>query len=140
MYIVVVAMATSSYLRHNQQKIRGQEQKRFEIIGIAIYLHSKRTETPRNVNRFYFHYSSYDEDGVINTREFRETALAAYEQAIQLAPHEANLHYHRGQLLEQLGRLTEAVNAFEEADRLGYQRAIGIKALSMVVDTEQGHP
>jgi len=92
------------------------------------------------VNKLYFHYSSYDEDGVINTREFRETALAAYEQAIRLAPHEANLHYHRGQLLEQLGRRAEAASAFEEADRLGYQREIEIKAVSMFVDAEQSHP
>jgi tetratricopeptide (TPR) repeat protein len=104
------------------------------------HLFTREWETPQYVNRLYFHYSSYDEDGVINTREFRETALASYEQAIQLAPHEANLHYHRGQLLEQLGRLTEAGSAFEEADRLGYQRAIGIKALSMLVDAEQSHP
>jgi tetratricopeptide (TPR) repeat protein len=55
------------------------------------------------------------------TGEFQETALAAYEQAIQLAPYEAILHYHRAQLLKQLGRLVEASSAYEEARRLGYQ-------------------
>ena len=80
---------------------------------------------PQQGDRLYLHYSSYDEDGATNSHEFKETALAAYEQAIQLAPHEAILHYHKGHLLEQLGRNTEAVTAFEEASRLGYQRLLG---------------
>lgn len=50
-----------------------------------------------------------------------ETALSAYEQAIFLAPREAVLYYHKGQVLEQLGRTTEAQNAFTEARQLGHQ-------------------
>src|SRR6266567_8059993 len=103
------------------------------------YLFAKWLETPQQGNRLYFRYSSYDEDGATNSHEFKETALAAYEQAIQLAPHEAILHYHKGQLLEQLGRGTEAVTAFEEAGRLGYQRPLGITAYSVLIDAEQSH-
>ncbi len=44
-----------------------------------------------------------------------ESALMAYEQAIELAPREATLHYHKGQVLEQLGRQAEAQNAYEVA-------------------------
>ncbi len=50
----------------------------------------------------------------------KETALVAYEQAIQLAPREAVLHYHKGQVLEQLGKADEAQQAYAEARRLGY--------------------
>lgn len=49
-----------------------------------------------------------------------ETALSAYEQAITLAPREAVLYYHKGQVLEQLGRNTEAQTAYEAARSLGY--------------------
>jgi len=52
--------------------------------------------------------------------ELNEMALAAYEQAIQLAPHEASLYYHRGQALEHLGRISEAQQAYAEARHLGY--------------------
>jgi tetratricopeptide (TPR) repeat protein len=98
-------------------------------------LFRQEAQTPWD-HRLYFHYSSYDEDGVVNTREFKETALAAYEQAIQLAPYEASLYYHKGQLLVQLGRPREAAMAFEEADRLGNQRPSGIERRSVLVDTE----
>ncbi|GCE25793.1 hypothetical protein KDA_12770 [Dictyobacter alpinus] len=50
-----------------------------------------------------------------------ETALSAYEQAIILAPREAILYYHKGQVLEQLGRHTEAQTAYEAARSLGYE-------------------
>ncbi len=50
----------------------------------------------------------------------KETALIAYEQAIQLAPREAVLYYHKGQVLEQLGKADEAQLAYAEARRLGY--------------------
>jgi Flp pilus assembly protein TadD len=75
--------------------------------------------------------------------ELKETALAAYEQAIQLAPHEATLHYHKGQLLEQLGRSHEAATAYGEANRLGYQRQAEAKAClqasSTLTNAEQSH-
>jgi Flp pilus assembly protein TadD len=67
----------------------------------------------------YFCASFYTNNVLVDP-EPRETALAAYEQAIQLAPREAILHYHKGQVLEQLGRLTEAERAFEDARQLGY--------------------
>jgi hypothetical protein len=51
-----------------------------------------------------------------------ETALTTYEQAIALAPHQAVLHYHKGQILEQLGRTNEAQVAYETARNLGHQR------------------
>lgn len=50
-----------------------------------------------------------------------EIALCAYEQAITLAPRAAVLHYHKGQVLEQLGRNTEAQTAYAVARHLGYQ-------------------
>jgi Flp pilus assembly protein TadD len=50
----------------------------------------------------------------------KESALAAYEEAIQLSPYEASFHVHKAQVLEQLGRLAEAQRAYEEAHRLGY--------------------
>lgn len=54
--------------------------------------------------------------------EEHETALAAYEQAIQLAPREGSLRYHKGTVLEQMGRHEEAQHAYEEARHLGYNR------------------
>jgi Flp pilus assembly protein TadD len=75
--------------------------------------------TSQTTKESYF-YASFYTDNVFVDPETEETALAAYEQAIQLAPHEAILHYHKGQVLEQLGRLTEAERAFEDARQLGY--------------------
>ncbi|GCF09076.1 tetratricopeptide repeat protein [Dictyobacter arantiisoli] len=49
-----------------------------------------------------------------------ETALYAYEQAISLTPRQAVLYYHKGQVLEQLGRKTEAQTAYAEARNLGH--------------------
>jgi Flp pilus assembly protein TadD len=49
-----------------------------------------------------------------------EAALDAYEQAIQFVPREASFYYHKGHILEQLGRLAEAKCAYEQAKRLGY--------------------
>jgi len=86
-----------------------------------IYQH----KVPSRANEHYLSYSSYDKDGTISSLEFKETALVAYEQAILLAPYEAILHYHRGQLLEQLGRITEASQSYEEALRLGYKKQPG---------------
>lgn len=51
--------------------------------------------------------------------ELKKTALLAYEQAIQLAPHVAILRFRRGQVLEQLGRSGEAQQEYGEARRLG---------------------
>lgn len=63
------------------------------------------------------------EGGVLAKLDLQETMLVAYEQAIQLAPHEAILHLHRGHALEQMGRQVEAQRAYEEAQRLGYDFA-----------------
>ncbi len=63
------------------------------------------------------------EGGVFSDLDLKETMLVAYEQAIQLAPHEAILHLHRGHALEQMGRMAEAQRAYEEAQRLGYDFA-----------------
>lgn len=52
----------------------------------------------------------------------QETALAAYEQAIRLAPHEAMLHYRKGQVLEQMGRHSEAQKTYELARILDYKK------------------
>jgi Flp pilus assembly protein TadD len=49
-----------------------------------------------------------------------EMALEAYELAIQLAPDEASLHYHKGQVLEQMGRSAEAEQAYADARKKGY--------------------
>jgi len=59
--------------------------------------------------------------GEFSTLDVKEATLVAYEQAIQLAPYEAILHLHRGHALAQLGRLTEAQGAYEEAQRLGLE-------------------
>jgi len=53
--------------------------------------------------------------------ETQEAALAAYEQAIQLAPYEAILHHHKGNVLEQMGRHQEAQAAHDVARDLGYR-------------------
>ncbi len=66
--------------------------------------------------------ADYPVDNALSTLEFKEAALLAYEQAIQLAPREAELHYHKGQALEQLGRLAEARRSYDEARRLGYKQ------------------
>ncbi|HEY7414552.1 MAG TPA: tetratricopeptide repeat protein [Ktedonobacteraceae bacterium] len=55
-----------------------------------------------------------------STTEIQETALAAYEQAIQLAPQAAILHHHKGNVLEQMGRHREAQVAYDVARDLGY--------------------
>jgi tetratricopeptide (TPR) repeat protein len=94
-------------------------------------------------NRLSIPYLINDEERIFTMLELKETALAAYEQAIQLAPHEATLHYHKGQLLEQLGRSHEAATAYDEANRLGYQRRTEAKAdsqaSSALANAKQGH-
>jgi Flp pilus assembly protein TadD len=52
--------------------------------------------------------------------DLKEATLAAYEEAILLAPQEAILHLHKGHALEQLGRIFEAERSYEDARRLGY--------------------
>ena len=52
--------------------------------------------------------------------DLKEATLAAYEEAILLAPQEAILHLHKGHALEQLGRVFEAERSYEDARRLGY--------------------
>ena len=52
--------------------------------------------------------------------DLKEATLAAYEEALLLAPQEAILHLHKGHALEQLGRVFEAERSYEDARRLGY--------------------
>jgi Flp pilus assembly protein TadD len=52
--------------------------------------------------------------------DLKEATLAAYEEAILLAPQEAILHFHKGHALKQLGRVFEAERSYEDARRLGY--------------------
>lgn len=47
----------------------------------------------------------------------KEAALAAYDEAIQLAPQESLFYYHKAHVLEQLGRLAEAQRSYDEARR-----------------------
>ena len=68
-------------------------------------------------------YAPLPQENALLDLELKESALVAYEQAIQLVPHEASLHYHKGQVLEQLGRLTEAENAYTRARHLGFSEA-----------------
>ncbi len=49
-----------------------------------------------------------------------ESMLDAYNQAIQLVPNEPSFYRHKAHILEQLGRLTEAKRAYEQAEQLGY--------------------
>ncbi len=65
-------------------------------------------------NGLHFITGTYDLDT-------KEAALAAYEEAIQLAPQESAFHYHKGNILEQLGRLAEAQRCYAEAYRLGHK-------------------
>lgn len=94
-------------------------------------------------NRLSIPHSCNNEERNFTMLELKETALAAYEQAIQLAPHEGTLHYHKGQLLEQLGRAHEAATAYDEANRLGYQRQTEAKACSQassaLANAKQSH-
>ncbi|MBE3561653.1 MAG: tetratricopeptide repeat protein [Ktedonobacteraceae bacterium] len=79
-----------------------------------MYATSQPTE-----NSFFF--SSASEEDCCRATGPQEAALAAYEQAIQLAPHEGILHYYKGVVLESMGRYTEARQAFAEARLHGYQ-------------------
>lgn len=65
--------------------------------------------------------SQYSSNSRLEDFDRKEAALAAYEEAIQLSPYEASFYQHKGQVLEQLGRLAEAQRAYEEAQRLGYR-------------------
>ena len=72
------------------------------------------------IHEHYTRISTFDNSNGHAAPEQEESALVAYEQAIELAPREATLHYHKGQILEQLGRVTEAESAYEEARSLGH--------------------
>ena len=61
----------------------------------------------------FLHEDGYDLD-------LKEATLAAYEEAVHLAPEEAILHHHKAHALEQLGRIYEAEQSYEDARRLGY--------------------
>ena len=77
---------------------------------------------PENNAAFHFDAScsDYCRGNALCDLDCKEATLAAYEQAIQLAPYEASFHYHKAHILEQLGRLAEAKRAYEQAQRLGY--------------------
>ncbi|MBA2680346.1 MAG: hypothetical protein H0U76_18355 [Ktedonobacteraceae bacterium] len=77
--------------------------------ALSLWLHEHYTQIP-----------IFDTNDKQDAPEQEENALAAYEQAIELAPREAALYYHKGQILEQLGRVIEAENAYEEARSLGH--------------------
>lgn len=53
----------------------------------------------------------------LNDLDAKEAALAAYDEAIQLAPQESLFYYHKAHVLEQLGRLAEAERTYDEARR-----------------------
>ena len=72
--------------------------------------------------KHYTHISTFDKSDERVQLEREECALVAYEQAIELAPREAILYYHKGQVLEQLGRAAEAESAYKEARSLGHNR------------------
>lgn len=76
-------------------------------------------------DKHYTHISTFDKSDERVQPEREEGALVAYEQAIELAPREAILYYHKGQVLEQLGRAEEAESAYKEARSLGYNRLRG---------------
>ena len=77
---------------------------------------------PENNSAFHLDApsTSYCGGNILCNLDCMEATLAAYEQAIQLAPYEASFHYHKAHILEQLGRLAEAKRAYEQAQRLGY--------------------
>lgn len=87
------------------------------------------------INEYYMHLPAFDKSNERADPEREESALTAYEQAIKLAPREAILHYHKGQVLEQLGRFTEAERAYEDARSLmdahlnGRERGESVKNL-----------
>lgn len=72
---------------------------------------------PTTEHGYLSHPYPYNQPSEAHTTE---TTLAAYEQAIQLAPREAILYYHKARALEELGRTTEAQLFYQEARRLGY--------------------
>ena len=49
---------------------------------------------------------------------FHTLALGAYEQAIEIDPEDGSVWELKGLALSMLGRVDEAVKAFEEAERL----------------------
>jgi len=50
-----------------------------------------------------------------------EEALAAFDQAIRLAPNVPQAYYDKGNVLDTLGRSMEARQAYDMAQRLGYR-------------------
>lgn len=64
--------------------------------------------------------SFYDGSNILNDFDTKEAALAVYDQAIRLSPQEAVFYQHKGHILERLGRLVEAREAYEAARQLGY--------------------
>ncbi|HLG75282.1 MAG TPA: hypothetical protein VKX46_02635 [Ktedonobacteraceae bacterium] len=81
----------------------------------------EQLSTSRQIHDRTISMFPHDENPGQTYYELKETALVAYEQAIQLAPYAAVLYYHKGQVLERLGQEVEAQLAYAQARRLGYQ-------------------
>ena len=52
----------------------------------------------------------------------RDRAVAAYQRALELAPHNARAHFNLGTLLQFQGQWTSAAEAFEQSAKLHVQR------------------
>ena len=78
-------------------------------------MNATREDTARSLDS-----ALLSESNVRYDLDLKEATLAAYEEAILLAPQEAILHLHKGHALEQLGRVFEAERSYEDARRLGY--------------------
>jgi Flp pilus assembly protein TadD len=50
-----------------------------------------------------------------------EEALAAFDQAIRLAPNVPQAYHDKGTILDTLGRPAEARQAYDMAQRMGYR-------------------
>jgi Flp pilus assembly protein TadD len=77
----------------------------------------------QHMDEFYSSFFTYTHVHTIDLIDLdsTETALSVYEQAITLTPRQAVLYYHKGQILEQMGRVTEAQTTYAIARNLGYQ-------------------
>jgi Flp pilus assembly protein TadD len=77
----------------------------------------------QHVDDFYSSFFAYTNANTIDfiDLDFTETALSDYELAITLTPRQAVLYYHKGQILEQMGRVTEAQTTYAIARSLGYR-------------------
>jgi len=61
-----------------------------------------------------------------------EEAIGQYEQALQVAPDDAEAHYNLGVALEQMGRVPEAIEHYEQALRLRPEYAAAYSNLGSI--------